>query len=178
MARHGIRFIATFLGCLVVASILLEIDMVATHVVNPITAAIARVSGSLLAVIGVPNQTYGTAIRGDDGFSVNILDGCNGMDVTAIVLSAVLAFPSTFLQKGVGILIGILGVQVVNIIRIVTLYLIGMNYPALFERFHYYVWQTAVIVLSMAIWIFWAEFLVRNRRTPAPAAAPRHGPAS
>lgn len=178
MTRQGIRFIGIFLGCLVVASILLEIDAVENHVVNPITAVIARVSGSVLAAIGVPNGTYGTVIRGADGFSVNILDGCNGMDVTAIVVSAVLAFPSSLAQKGLGIAIGILGVQVVNIIRIVTLYLIGMSYPALFEKFHYYVWQTAVIVLSMAIWIFWAEFLVRNRRAPAPAASPRHGPGS
>lgn len=175
MTRHGIRFVAVFLGCLVVASILLEIDAVDNLVVNPITVAIARVSGAVLAALGVENQTYGTVIRGDDGFSVNILDGCNGMDVTAIVISAVLAFPSTFAQKGIGVLLGVLGVHVVNLVRIVSLYLIGMNYPALFEKFHYYVWQTAVIILSMAIWIFWAEFLVRNRVEPT-TALPRHGP--
>jgi hypothetical protein len=134
MARQGIRFIAVFLVCLVAASILLEVDAVATRVINPITAAIARLSGSVLAALGTPNETYGTVIRGTDGFSVNILDGCNGMDVTAIVVSAVLAFPSTLAQKGLG------------------------------------------IVLSMAIWLFWAEFLVRNRRAPAPAAAQGHGP--
>lgn len=175
MSRQGIRFVAIFLGCIVAASILLEIDAVDNLVVNPVTAAIARAGGAVLAALGIPNQTYGTVIRGEDGFSVNILDGCNGMDVTAIVLSAVLAFPSTLAQKGIGVLLGILGVHAVNLVRIVTLFLIGMNYPALFERFHYYVWQTVVIVLSMAIWIFWAEFIVRNREAPS-QASPRHGP--
>lgn len=172
MTRQGIRFVALFLGCLLLASILLELDRVDHYVVNPITSAIARASGVLLAALGVPNQTYGTVIRGDDGFSVNILDGCNGMDVAAIVVSAVVAFPSTLVQKGIGVVLGLLGVQIVNLVRIVTLYLIGMRYPALFESFHYYVWQSAVIVLSMAIWLFWAEYLVRRA---APAAQPRHG---
>jgi hypothetical protein len=39
-----------------------------------------------------------------------------------------------------------------------------VRHPDLFERFHYHVWQTVVIVLSMAVWIAWAELLVKVRR--------------
>lgn len=171
----GTRFVAGFLVLIACFSALLQIGAIDRALVTPLTEVIAHVSSAALNAMGAPNDVRGTVIVGDEGFAVNILDGCNGVYVTAIVIAAVLAFPSTAREKLIGLLMGILGVHAINLVRILTLYWIGLHWPHWFERFHYYVWQTGVIIISMAIWILWAEVVVRpasptrRRGSPAPS---------
>jgi len=160
MNRSAIVFVAVFLSSLLIFSIVIRIDAVDRNIIVPFTALIARAGSVTLNLFGMDTEVIGTVIMGERGFAVDILNGCNGIYVVCIVVSAVLAFPSTKREKLVGLLLGITGVQIVNLVRIISLYYIGLTNPALFERFHHYVWQTGVIVISMAIWIYWAEVLV------------------
>lgn len=166
MNRPALAFVAIFLASLLLFSIVIRVDAIDKSLIVPFTALIARVSSLTLNLFGLGTSVFGTVIMGGEGFAVDILNGCNGIYVVGIVVSAVLAFPSTKKEKLVGLLLGVTGVQVVNLIRIVSLYYIGLTNPALFDRFHHYVWQTGVIVLSMAIWIFWAEVLVAAPARP------------
>jgi exosortase H (IPTLxxWG-CTERM-specific) len=143
-------------------SILFQLSWIDQHAVLPMTEATARVSNIFIRGLGFDTQVNGTVIAGSNGFAVNILKGCNGAYVLAIYLSAVFGFPSSFREKAMGAGIGIPVVQIINIGRIVSLYYIGAKFPDLFESFHYHVWQTIVIVLAMAVWIAWAELLVKN----------------
>ena len=160
MNRAAIAFVVVFLTSLLLFSIVIRIDTVDKNLIVPLTALIARASSLTLNLFGMGTSVIGTVIMGGEGFSVDILNGCNGVYVVGIVVSAVLAFPSTKKEKLVGLLLGVAGVQVINLVRIVSLYYIGLTKPELFDQFHHYFWQTGVIVLSMAIWIFWAEVLV------------------
>lgn len=161
--QHGaLRFVLVFLLCIGVFSLLLQFDTVTRHAVEPLTRLITRLSSFLLNVAGFQNVASGTTITGEGGFTINILNGCNGVYVTGIVVSAVLAFPSSWKEKALGAILGVVGVHLVNLIRILSLFYIGLRLPGLFERFHYYVWQTGVIIVSMAIWIFWAEVFVKT----------------
>ena len=166
MNRPAIAFVAIFMASLVIFSIVIRVEAIDKHLVLPFTALIARAGSLTLNLFGIGTAVVGTVIMGEHGFAVDILNGCNGIYVVGIVVSAVLAFPSTKKEKLVGLVIGVAGVQLVNLIRIVSLYYIGLTNPALFDRFHHYVWQTGVIVLSMAIWIFWAEVLVATPARP------------
>lgn len=160
MNKAAIRFAVWFLVSLGAFSLLFQLEAVETFIIVPLTGMAAHASNLILNLIGMSTLVTGTTIAGGEGFSVNIMHGCNGAYVTAIVVSAILAFPSTWREKLIGLALGIPGVQIINLVRIVSLYYIGVNRPDLFEQFHYYVWQTGVIVLSMAIWIFWAEVFV------------------
>ncbi len=167
MRNPAVRFALTFLVFLGVFSLLFQVSFIQQNVVVPLTTVSANISNVVLKLIGMRTEVNGTVISGEEGFSVNILNGCNGAYVTAILISAVLAFPSTFREKLYGLAMGIPGVQAVNLVRIVSLYYIGVRQLELFEKFHYYVWQTGVIILSMAIWILWAEVVVgRGARAP------------
>jgi exosortase H (IPTLxxWG-CTERM-specific) len=145
-------------------SLLFQLDWFDKHMVVPMTETLARISNVFIRMLGFDTVVEGTIITGSDAFSVNILKGCNGAYVIAIYLSAVFAFPSTWKEKALGALIGIPAVQVINLARVVSLYYIGVRHPSLFESFHYHVWQTIVILLSMAVWIAWAELLVKVPR--------------
>lgn len=162
--RPALRFVAWFVLSIAVFSLLFQIPWVDAYLVLPMTELLARISSTLLNVIGFDTAVTGTVIAGGEGFSVNILKGCNGAYVVAIFLSAVLAFPATWKEKALGALIGIPAVQGINLVRIVSLYYIGVRHPDLFERFHYHVWQTIVILLSMGVWLAWAELLVKVPR--------------
>jgi len=160
--RAAVKFVVGFGVWIAVFSVLLVIPWFEATVVVPMTEMIANVSATLIRLLGFDVSVSGTIISGVEGFSVNILKGCNGAYVIAIYLSAVLAFPSTWRQKAVGALVGIPAVQTINLGRIVSLYYVGLEHPSLFERFHYHVWQTVVIVLSMVVWIVWAEICLRR----------------
>ena len=173
MRNPSVRFALIFIVSLGIFSLLFQLDAMDRFVVVPLTTLSARVASVILNLFGMQTSVDGTVLSGADGFSVNILKGCDGSYVMAIVVAAVLAFPSTWKEKGIGLALGIPGVQIVNLVRIVSLYYIGVKQPALFEQFHIYVWQTGVIIVSMAIWIFWAEVVVG--RHPARAVGPKAG---
>ena len=162
MNRAGLRFALIFLACLAAFSVILHLDIVDARFTVPMTTLVARASSATLNLLGTDTHVDGTVLSGEGGFAVNILNGCNGVYISAILVSAVLAFPATWRQRLAGLAVGIAGIQVVNLVRIVSLYLIGMKRPDLFNSFHLYVWQTGVIVVSMAIWIGWAEVVARR----------------
>ncbi|GAG21353.1 unnamed protein product [marine sediment metagenome] len=56
---------------------------------------------------------------------------------------------------------------VLNLVRIVTLYLTGLYYRSLFDMMHLDVWQAAFIVLAILFWAGWASWVGR-----APARQP------
>jgi len=159
--RREVRFLGTFLGAVLAFAFVLQFDAVTLHLVHPYTERIARVAAFALNRMGEEAQVKGTLLS-SPRFAVNIYHGCNGILATSIYAAAVLAFPSTWAQKGIGVALGIPAIQLINMARILSLYYIGIHWPRFFAAAHGYVWQSIVILLSMAVWIFWAEGFVRS----------------
>ena len=67
---------------------------------------------------------------------------------------------STIRQKGEGIALGILVLYALNLVRTVSLFLVGTYFPGLFDTAHYIVWQSLMILLAIGLWLFWVEKLV------------------
>lgn len=162
--RREITFLTVFLLLLGGSFTLISVPWVNDNAVEPFTAGIARVSGVVLDLIGQNVTMQGTVIR-NSRFAVNIRNGCNGIEAMLIFLAAVLAFPATWRSRLLGLGIGILAIQVVNLIRVVALFLTGIYFPSLFDTSHTVVWQTVVILSGVLLWIFWAN------RFAAPASA-------
>jgi exosortase/archaeosortase family protein len=89
-------------------------------------------------------------------------------------LAAVLAFPATWRSRLIGLALGILAIQIVNLVRVVALFLTGVYFPRIFVSSHTVIWQTIVILFGTLLWIFWAN---RFATLAAPAEpAVRQGP--
>ncbi len=127
----------------------------------PLSRFLAAAAVPLLLVLG-DSRAMGSLL-GFDGFWVTIDESCDGVAATCIYLSAVLALPSPWRARLWGVLIGIPSIFAINMVRIVTLTVLGARRPDIFEWVHIHVWQALVIALSMAVWIFWAERFVRPR---------------
>lgn len=163
--RAAVLFVVGFGAWIGLFSLLFQIPWVDTYLVLPMTRVLAFISNVGLGLMGFETTLAGTVIAGAEGFAVNILKGCNGAYVLAIYIAAVLAFPASRKEKSLGVLLGIPAVQSINLLRILSLYYIGVKHPELFERFHYHVWQTVVIILSLALWLVWAELFVKVPRS-------------
>src|SRR5689334_12639917 len=101
-SRSPKRFLILFSVLLVSLYFVVGIRPVNDHVVVPFTSVVARVSGSLLRGIGEDVSVAGTVIA-SSRFSVNIENGCNGLETALLLAAAVFAFPATSIQTAVGL---------------------------------------------------------------------------
>ena len=90
-------------------------------------------------------------------FAVTIYNGCNGLITSLIFISGVLAFPAKLSAKLLGVIGGLVTIQLINLVRIVSLYYIGVFLPQHFNDAHIFVWQSLVILAGISLWILWAH---------------------
>jgi exosortase H (IPTLxxWG-CTERM-specific) len=128
-------------------------------VMEPFTAFVAFCSSKILNVFGSWTSVSGTNLSSSD-FGINVVYGCNGAFATAILLSGIMAYPSRIKEKLTGVLIGIPAIFAVNQLRVISLFLLGRKYPAVFEEVHVYVWQPIIIIFAIFVWDFWARNFV------------------
>ena len=153
------RFLITFFVWLAVFEGLLFLGPFDRGVVRPFTRGIAFVSAKILRV-----NVDGTLITGSC-FSVNIENGCNGVEATMFLVAAILAFPATARLRAIGAAAGAVLIQVLNLIRVLTLYLAGCYRREWFETMHLAVWQTIIFAAVTLYFIAW------SRKSPVSASA-------
>ena len=164
-----IRFLTLFLLLLAGSFMVVALQPVNDHVIEPFTAGIAKVSGAVLDGIGQNVRMEGTVIRNPE-FAVNIRNGCNGVETMLIFGAAVLAFPAPWRARGIGLALGILAIQGINLVRVVALFLTGVYFPSWFDSSHTVIWQSVVVASGVLLWIFWAQRFATPRPTePSPA---------
>jgi len=155
MQRTQVLFLVKFFAILIAAYLLIAWSPVNDNVIVPFTKGVANVSGALLKVIGQPVTVNGTVIA-SSRFGVNINNGCNGVEAMLILLASIVAFPASLRARLAGLGLGALVVQLLNAIRIVTLYLLGAYQPRLFDMFHTAVWQILVILSAILFFLIWS----------------------
>ncbi len=164
--RRELTFLVVFALLLGLSFSLISLNWVNDNVIEPLTAGIARVSGATLDLIGQDVTMNGTVIR-SPRFAVNIRNGCNGVEAMLIFLAAVLAFPASWKSRLIGLGLGIVIIQIVNLIRVVALFLTGAYLPRFFDTSHTVIWQTLVILTGVLLWVFWANRFAAPARPAA-----------
>lgn len=149
------RFWAIFLLSLSVFAVIEISGAAALLIHKPLQQWLFGLATSILAVI-VEVQTFGSYLYFRK-LSVEITEACDGVLPIYIYVSAVLAFPSRWITKAWGLIFGVCAIMSINLLRIVTLILVGGWNPDFLEAFHLYFWQALVIASSMALWVLWAE---------------------
>jgi len=150
------RFLILFLTILGVSFTVVALRQVNDAFVTPYTAVIARMSGFVLNIFGEKAAVTGCVVS-SPRFAVTIYNGCNGLITSLIFISGVLAFPAKFSAKVIGVVGGLLTIQFINLVRIVSLFYIGVFLPQHFNDAHIFVWQSLVILAGISLWIVWAH---------------------
>ncbi len=135
---------------------------------------IAGSVGWCLGLTSIPVHVDDTTIT-VSARRIEVAVECTGIKATAVFWAGVLAFPCTWRARLVGLLTGLIGVGVLNILRIVVLgFAAGYRY-AWFDPLHSVLMQGFVIVFVAPLWIVWMLRTVRTKRpSPEPAAVHRN----
>jgi len=160
--RTQVFFLVRFAILLIVLYVSVAIRPVNDSVIVPFTASIARASGAVLGALGEPVRTEGTRLA-SGGFSINVENGCNGVETGLLLAAAILAFPAPAKSKAFGFAAGFLLIQVVNLIRVVTLFWIGAHRPAWFGPAHSLIWQSLVVLIGIGWFVLWASYVAKAK---------------
>jgi exosortase/archaeosortase family protein len=156
-----IRVVGTFVTLIAVFFSVMTYNPIVERV--DVALLLARISAwmswlflrGLGLMAGFPVRIDGTNLASGD-FIVDVSPACSGAVPTMIYLSAVLAYPTDRRAKLIGSALGIGIIHMVNLIRVVVLFLIGLFAHQYFHDTHVYVAQALVICIAVATWIFWA----------------------
>jgi exosortase H (IPTLxxWG-CTERM-specific) len=121
------------------------------------TQTIVAITAGILSVLGIASTCKGSIIE-LFSISLDIKFGCNGLEAVMIYSVAVIAFPSSWKKKLVGIAAGFVVIQFVNILRIVGLAYSGIHARNLFEYIHIYIAQGMMIAISLGIFFIWLNY--------------------
>jgi exosortase/archaeosortase family protein len=158
-----LKFLLGFAACMLIFYSIYYSDFFIEYIGTPLIQAQAKVGSFLLNLLGQGTDTTNELIHSGD-FSISVKKGCDGLEPLAILLSGILVFPVKFELKIKGILYGILAVMLLNFVRIVGLYLVGLHFPGtVFDVLHEQGGFIIFTSLSIFIWMFWANgAMVRN----------------
>jgi len=150
------RFLVVFAAIIVSLYVVIAIRPVNDRVVLPFTGLIAQATGGLLRLAGEPVEVKGVEVRGP-GASIAIENGCNGLEAIIVLAAAVCAFPAPWKSRSIALLVGSIGLQLLNLVRTTSLYLFLRYRPSLFEVLHTSVWQTILVVAAVVFFLVWSS---------------------
>jgi exosortase H (IPTLxxWG-CTERM-specific) len=164
-----LRFITLFLIYLFALFALELLQPIDEHVILPFTAGIAKVSVWLVGLFDPHAIAYGKVLESTtNGFAISIERGCNGVEAVIILVSAMLAFPAPWKHRLVGIGLGFVAIQALNLVRIISLFYLGQWNRTWFDWFHLYLWQALIVLDALVAFLIWLRHLPRE---PAPKTA-------
>jgi len=154
------RFLATFVAILVGLFALELTPPLQVAVVAPWTAGLAWLSATLASAFDPHVLAMGKILRSTtNGFVISIEAGCNGIEAAIILIAAMLAFRAPWKHRLVGIAAGLAAVQVLNVVRVISLFYLGQWSPAAFQWAHLYLWQALIMLDVLVVWLLWLRAL-------------------
>jgi exosortase H (IPTLxxWG-CTERM-specific) len=162
-----------FVGFLLLQALLFGAELTPwaqTYFVVPWTNTLAALSADIVRLFDPQVVADGKILQSADGsFAVSIEAGCNGVEATIVLIAAMLSFPAPWKRRLLGLAIGVIAVQGLNIIRVISLFYLGQwNFDA-FDFAHRYVWQALIMLDVLIVWLLWVRTL--PRAAPARASA-------
>lgn len=150
-----------FLIFLVIQLVLFGLEMlgpVQRHLVLPWTALLAKACVALVTLFDANAAAVGKVLWNPaTGFGVSIEPGCNGIEACIILVAAIVAFPARWRHKLMGIGLGFLAVQGLNVVRVISLFYLGQWNATAFQVAHEYLWQGLIMVDVLVVWLVWVR---------------------
>ncbi|MEO8247855.1 MAG: exosortase H [Burkholderiales bacterium] len=170
-----LRFTTTFLLLLVLLFVGQLTWPVQAWLVQPWTAFLATAGATVVQLFDPAVISHGKVLQhAESGIGVSIEAGCNGVEACLMLLAALLAWPASWSARLVGIGAGFLAIQLVNLVRIITLfYLAGWN-ADVFRFAHLYLWQALIMLDVLVVWLLWMRWVARTQARAGVAADASH----
>lgn len=127
-------------------------------VLAPLEEMTARVTQALLEAGGLEVEREGAVLSHASGFAYEVYWRCTGLLPGVFVAGLILASPGSARDRGVGAAAGAAVVLVVNFVRLVHLFHLGVRHPAVFGWAHSVIWEAGIVLLVLAVWRGWVRW--------------------
>lgn len=156
-ARFALRFgmIATGLYLLLLTPVARD------HLWDPHLRLTARAAAATLQILGQSVTVDGRLILGDSA-AIEVRRGCDAIEPSELLWAATLAFPAAAAHRVVGIMVGTLLLQLLNVGRVAGLFAVRSHFPEQFDLFHVELGQVGFILVAVGIWVAWMEWVSRR----------------
>ena len=151
---HHRRIWLSVLGAACMAALLIWIAG-SQPVMGGVQRGLAEVTSGVLNMLGHRTVVAGSTVS-SGLFGITVVTACTGLFTTGLFLIAVIAYPTGWRSKLVGAGLGVAGIFLLNVVRLVSLYYIGVHLPGLLDPAHQLIWQSVLIVFAVALWLLWA----------------------
>ncbi len=153
-----LRFFIIFL---VIQGVLFSLEVmhpVRVFFVIPFTEMIAHISAWTVQLFDSNVISQGILLQDrKTGFAVSIESGCNGIEAALVLIAAILAYPAPWKHKLIGLIAGLLAIQLLNLVRIISLFYLGQWDQQVFEWAHLYVWQGLIMLDALIVFLIWLK---------------------
>ena len=167
-----LRFVMTFLLILIALFTVEMLNPVQEHVITPFTSLLAHLSAVLILPFDNAVVAYGKVLQfKDSGFAVSIEAGCNGVEATIVLIAAICAFPASWRARLTAIGLGFLAIQVINIVRIISLFYLGNWNLEYFSWIHLYLWPALIMLDVLVVFIVYLRYLSKQPQPRETAVA-------
>lgn len=171
-----LRFFLTFVFLQLTLFGINMLGAVQRHVIVPWTSLLARMCAALVTLFDSTAAAAGKVLWNTvTGFGVSIEPGCNGIEACIVLFAAVMAFPSSWRHKMLGLVWGFVAVQGLNMVRVISLFYLGQWSTPIFDFAHEYLWQALIMLDVLIVWLLWVRAGNKAKRlseqvTPAAAS--------
>ncbi len=147
--------LALGLAGVIAVLVLLEQMPALQRPLEPVNLGLARATELLLQYLDVPVARQGTILMHPDGFSYRITYVCSGFRPIALIAVTLLMVPATWLSRLTGVCVAVVGIEALNLVRLVHLYWTGVMDPDAFFMAHRVTWNIVTVVAVVAYLALW-----------------------
>ena len=148
-------FVAKFCGVMLGLYAVIALNQVNDRVIVPFTEVVTRGAAGLLSIFESGVVAVGTVMRSPQ-FALDVRNGCNGVEAVILLAAAIFAFPATLRSRLIGISAASIAIQLLNLVRLGSLFWLGEHDRRIFDFFHVAVWQSLIILAAISIFLLWS----------------------
>ena len=145
------------------------------YLLTPLSRVTAQTVLALIHLAGLDAVRISNLIFHPDGFAYDIHYRCTGFLPIAFLSVSILVYPGGLRTKAVGLAVGVPLLVVLNLIRLVHLFYVGIQNPALFDFAHSVLWQGLMIFAVFGLWIAWKKWAGRQEEIQSSAHRVQRG---
>lgn len=130
---------------------------------EPVNLGLARAVELVLRQLEMPVARQGAVLAHPDGFSYRIAYVCSGFRPAALMAVTVLVVPATWPARIFGLGAALVGIEALNLSRLVHLYWTGVVDPEAYFVAHRIVWNGIAIVAAIGFLGVWLRVVTTAR---------------
>ncbi len=96
-------------------------------------------------------------VANDHGITINVFEGCNGLNVMIVYVSFLLAFSGPRRELIKFVLVGVVAIHAINLLRVGLLYGVALYFPQQLYFFHKYFFTGMIYLMVFVLWFHWVK---------------------